>query len=116
MPDADAIACSNDVIALGVIFEAQRRGLCIPHHLRVAGFGDLPFSEECIPPLTTIQPRAAEIGVRIAQELMDRTEAPEADEEPRIVDVGFELLVRGSTQAGTLIHHEAKSEAVSGDV
>jgi LacI family transcriptional regulator, gluconate utilization system Gnt-I transcriptional repressor len=102
LPDVDAIACSNDVIALGVVFEAQRRGLSIPHRLRVAGFGDLPFSEECVPPLTTVQPRAAEIGVRIAQELMNRTEALEASEPPRIVDVGFELLVRGSTQSDAM--------------
>jgi hypothetical protein len=47
---------------------------------------------------------------------MDRTESPETEKEPRIVDVGFELLVRGSTQIGTLPDHEAKSEAVSGDV
>jgi LacI family gluconate utilization system Gnt-I transcriptional repressor len=116
MPEVDAVACSNDVIALGVIFEAQRRGLSIPARLRITGFGDLPFSEECVPPLTTIQPRAAEIGVRIAQELMERTESPETEKEPRIVDVGFELLVRGSTQTGALTGHEAKSEAVSGDV
>ncbi|KMZ13002.1 Gluconate utilization system Gnt-I transcriptional repressor [Candidatus Burkholderia humilis] len=118
MPDVDAVACSNDVIALGVIFEAQRRGLSIPHRLRVAGFGDLPFSEECVPPLTTVQPRAAEIGVRIAQELMNRTESPEAETAPRIVDVGFELLVRGSTQtqASARTARDATSEPVSGDV
>jgi LacI family gluconate utilization system Gnt-I transcriptional repressor len=99
MPDVDAIACSNDVIALGALFEAQRRGIRIPQQLRVAGFGDLPFSEECVPPLTTVQPRAAEIGRRIAQELIARVEAPEENDEPRIVDVGFELVVRASTQS-----------------
>jgi len=99
MPDIDAIACSNDVIALGVLFEAQRRGLPVPQRLRVAGFGDLPFSEECVPPLTTIQPRATQIGLRIAQELMERAEQPSDETEPRIVDVGFELVVRESTQS-----------------
>ncbi|MBN3805492.1 LacI family DNA-binding transcriptional regulator [Paraburkholderia sp. Ac-20336] len=99
MPDVDALACSNDVIALGALFEAQRRGIRIPQQLRVAGFGDLPFSEECVPPLTTVQPRAAEIGRRIAEELIARVEAPEDNDEPRIVDVGFELVVRASTQS-----------------
>ncbi|WP_321814058.1 MULTISPECIES: LacI family DNA-binding transcriptional regulator [unclassified Paraburkholderia] len=98
-PEIDAIACSNDVIALGVLFEAQRRGMVVPHHLRVAGFGDLPFSEECVPPLTTIQPRATEIGLRIAQELIERAEQPAEEIAPRIVDVGFELVVRASTLA-----------------
>jgi LacI family transcriptional regulator, gluconate utilization system Gnt-I transcriptional repressor len=99
MPDVDAIACSNDVIALGVLFEAQRRAIAVPQHLRVAGFGDLPFSEECVPPLTTVQPRATQIGLRIAQELMERAEQSADEIEPRIVDVGFELVVRASTQS-----------------
>ncbi|NLP63952.1 LacI family DNA-binding transcriptional regulator [Paraburkholderia sacchari] len=98
MPDVDSIACSNDVIALGVLFEAQRRGLAVPQQLRVAGFGDLPFSEECVPPLTTVQPRATQIGLSIARELMERVEQPADEQEPRIVDSGFELVIRASTQ------------------
>jgi LacI family gluconate utilization system Gnt-I transcriptional repressor len=97
LPRLNAIACSNDVIALGVLFEAQRRGVAVPTQLRVAGFGDLPFSEECVPPLTTIQPRATEIGLRVAQEIIKRTEESAMDDTPRIVDVGFELVVRAST-------------------
>ncbi|SDR20166.1 transcriptional regulator, LacI family [Paraburkholderia fungorum] len=102
MPDVQAIACSNDVMALGVLFEAQRRGIDVPAQLAVTGFGDLPFSQVCVPPLTTIQPHAASIGLRIAQELLSQLDTP-ADEnagaaEPKVVDVGFQLVTRQSSE------------------
>jgi len=81
------------------LLSVMRRGLAVPQRLRVAGFGDLPFSEECVPPLTTVQPRATQIGLRLAQELMERAEQPGDETEPRIIDVGFELVVRASTQS-----------------
>jgi LacI family gluconate utilization system Gnt-I transcriptional repressor len=102
MPDVQAIACSNDVMALGVLFEAQRRGIDVPEQLAVTGFGDLPFSQVCVPPLTTIQPHAASIGLRIAKELLLQLDAPADDtagaQEPRVVDVGFQLVTRQSSR------------------
>ncbi|WP_211709086.1 LacI family DNA-binding transcriptional regulator [Paraburkholderia aspalathi] len=101
MPDIEAIACLNDAMALGVMFEAQRRGLRIPDDLAVAGFGDLPFSQVCVPPLTTIQPHASTIGLRVARELLRRLDAENgesASNAPKVVDVGFELIARESTR------------------
>jgi LacI family gluconate utilization system Gnt-I transcriptional repressor len=98
MPDVDTLACSNDVLALGALFEAQRRGIAVPEQLRVAGFGDLPFSAECVPPLTTVQPHATEIGTRIAQELMPRLAESHVVRTPHVVDVGFDVVIRASTQ------------------
>ncbi|MFX6201764.1 substrate-binding domain-containing protein, partial [Acinetobacter baumannii] len=85
-------------MALGVLFEAQHRGLAVPRQLAVTGFGNLPYSQVCVPPLTTVQPHAAEIGLRVAQELLaqlQRDEAPEQEEDSddgatKVVDVGFE--------------------------
>lgn len=107
MPDVQAIACSNDVMALGVLFEAQRRGIAVPEQLAVTGFGDLPFSQVCVPPLTTIQPHAASIGLRIAKELLLQLDTP-ADEaagpgEPKVVDVGFQLMTRQSSQTSRAV-------------
>ena len=41
IPNLDGIACSNDLIALGVLFECQRRGITVPDDIAVVGFGDL---------------------------------------------------------------------------
>ena len=70
-PDVDAIACSNDHIALGVIFECQRIGITVPERLSVIGFGDLSFSAACNPALTTIRPPGDLIGTQAAKLIID---------------------------------------------
>lgn len=62
-----AVACSNDTVALGVLFEAQRRGISVPSELAVAGFGDLDFASQTVPPLTTIRPSAGSIAAKVAE-------------------------------------------------
>ena len=40
----DAVFCSSDLLALGVMTEARARGIEIPRTLAVVGFGDLEFA------------------------------------------------------------------------
>lgn len=90
----DGIACSNDTVALGVLFECQRRGIAVPSDLAVIGFGDLEFTNFCVPPLTTIRP----FGHLIAQEVVDLLTAQRGKKAGSdIVDTGFSLVHRGST-------------------
>ena len=93
-PDVDALCCSNDVMALGALFEAQRRGLAVPDRLALVGFGDLDFAGQTVPPLTTVRPPARAIGEAAA----DIVEAAARGERPsrRVFDLGFELLARGT--------------------
>ena len=56
-PAIDAVFCSSDVLALGVITEAQSRGLAVPGDFSVFGFGDLGFAGDTHPPLTTVRDR-----------------------------------------------------------
>ena len=90
-----AVACSSDVLAQGVIAEAQDRGIRIPADLAVMGFGDFDFAAHTSPPLTTIAIDKAEIGRLAAEALLARIEGREVP--ARIVDVGFRLVERGST-------------------
>ncbi|MCS3742060.1 MULTISPECIES: LacI family DNA-binding transcriptional regulator [unclassified Rhizobium] len=95
-PDADAIACSNDHIALGVIFECQRIGIAIPERLSVIGFGDLSFSSACNPALTTIRPPGDLIGTEAARLILERmngTVRPKS----YVIDTRFTLLQRQSS-------------------
>ncbi|MCC6867603.1 MAG: LacI family DNA-binding transcriptional regulator [Burkholderiales bacterium] len=94
-PDVDAVLCSNDVMALGAIFEAQRRGWPIPHRLKLCGFGDMDFAAATEPALTTLRPPRRAIGARIAEILRERFEGTQATQ--TVFDLGFELVVRGST-------------------
>lgn len=70
-PEVDGIACSNDHIALGAIFECQRRGIAIPGRLAVVGFGDLDFAAVCNPSLTTVRPSGELIGREAARIIVD---------------------------------------------
>jgi LacI family gluconate utilization system Gnt-I transcriptional repressor len=94
-PDVDGVAFSNDAMALGGLFECQRRGLRVPERLALIGFGDLDFAAWSAPALSTIRPPRREIGLAVADHLLQRFDDPSAG--PTTIDVGFELVPRAST-------------------
>ena len=97
IPDLRAVACSNDLIALGALFECQRRGLAVPQELAVIGFGDLGFAANCVPPLTTIRPSGDIIGKEVARLVLARIrDETDAGWTP-VVDIGHLLVQRSST-------------------
>jgi LacI family gluconate utilization system Gnt-I transcriptional repressor len=91
----DAVAFSNDVLALGALFECQKRGVRVPDDVALAGFGDLDFSAHCRPSLTTLRPPRETIGNETARMLEARFDGTMP--EPRIVDLGCELIERDSS-------------------
>jgi len=91
----DAVFCSSDLLALGVITEAQSRSIGVPGDLAVVGFGDLEFAADTNPALTTVRIDAAAIGREAARFIVERAEGRLVD--PRIVDVGFSIADRQST-------------------
>lgn len=91
------LCCSNDVLAIAALFEAQRRGIAVPEQLAIAGFGDLPLSKLSAPRLTTVRPYPAEIGRTVASQLLTWIEAGTLPDQPQVVDLGFELVVRESS-------------------
>ncbi|MBB3019666.1 LacI family gluconate utilization system Gnt-I transcriptional repressor [Microvirga lupini] len=97
VPNLDAIACSNDLIALGALFECQRQGLAVPDKIAVAGFGDLDFSASCIPSLTTIRPSGDLIGKEVARLILAGIHGAQPTGPSRIIDTGHVLVERRST-------------------
>ena len=93
-PGVQAVFCSSDLLALGVMTEARARHIDVPSQLAVVGFGDVPFVSDMVPALTTVRINGADIGARAARYLMQRAEGQLA--EPRIVDVGFSIVARDS--------------------
>ncbi|WP_423200508.1 LacI family transcriptional regulator [Cupriavidus sp. H19C3] len=94
-PKIEAIFCSSDQLAQGVMVEAQARGLRIPDDLAICGFGDADFAAHLEPPLTSVQVDGAGIGRTAARLLLERCRG-ETVAEP-VVDVGFRIVERGST-------------------
>lgn len=91
-----AVACSNDLIALGVLFECQRRSIAVPGDLAVMGFGDLSFSSTSNPPLTTIRPSGDLIGREVARLIKACAHGNHPPDGARIVDTGHLLIERKS--------------------
>jgi LacI family transcriptional regulator, gluconate utilization system Gnt-I transcriptional repressor len=95
VPKTDAIFCSSDLLAMGVLTEAKARGVNVPKALSVMGFGDVPFGADIEPALSTVRINGADIGRMAAQYLMEKAEGKPIDKP--IVDVGFSIVERGST-------------------
>jgi LacI family gluconate utilization system Gnt-I transcriptional repressor len=49
-----AVYCSSDALAQGVLIEAMARGLRVPQDLAIYGFGDAEFSAHLQPSLTSV--------------------------------------------------------------
>jgi LacI family gluconate utilization system Gnt-I transcriptional repressor len=91
---ADIVVCSSDWLALGVMIEARKHGLSIPRDLAVIGFGNLDFSVDLEPALTTVHVDGAEIGRQSALLLMARARGERPQH--RLVDVGAQIVERAS--------------------
>ncbi|MDR6534989.1 LacI family DNA-binding transcriptional regulator [Variovorax soli] len=93
-PGIEAVFCSSDLLALGVMTEAQARGIAVPQQLAVVGFGDLEFAADLHPALSTVRIDSAAIGRQAARFIVERAEGREVTE--RVVDIGFSIVERAS--------------------
>lgn len=84
-----AVICGNDVIAYGVLLEAERRGLNVPNDLSVMGFDDLEWSRHLRPSLTTMHLPTDEVWTRAGA-----------------------YLVRHLSGQSTTLHHEVDASLV----
>lgn len=65
-----AVLCANDLLALGVLLSAQRRGLDVPGDVSLVGYDDVEFVEALRPALTTVRQPSFEVGVAAAEMLL----------------------------------------------
>lgn len=89
-----AIFCSSDVLAQGILIEAQARGIRVPQDLGLMGFGDQDFAADLHPALTTVRVDRATLGARAAEALIARIGGHSAP--ARRIDVGFHVVERAS--------------------
>ncbi len=101
-----AVACGNDVIAYGVLLEAERNGFRVPQDLSVIGFDDLEWSRHLRPSLTTIQ-APTDITWQRAGEYLVRHLAGEAVLLHQELDCS--LVVRESTAPPSMVTRTRRS-------
>ncbi len=94
-PPVDAIFFCNDDLAQGALLAALRLKIKVPKQVAIAGFNDLTGSDQMLPPLTTINTPRAQLGKAAADMLISLMKGLNVP--TPCVNVGYELVVRGST-------------------
>lgn len=88
-PEVDGIFCTNDDLAIGALYECQRRGISIPDKMAIAGFHGHDISQVMIPKLATVLTPREEIGKVAAQQLIERLKG--SQDWPECIDLGYKI-------------------------
>jgi LacI family transcriptional regulator, gluconate utilization system Gnt-I transcriptional repressor len=94
-PDIDAVFCANDDIALGVLFECQRRQIAVPEQMAIVGFNDLDFMASAVPALSSVRTNRYEMGRDAANMVVEAIEGRRTSD--AVVDLGFKVMARQSS-------------------
>ncbi|EXU64209.1 LacI family transcriptional regulator [Streptomyces sp. PRh5] len=89
------IVCGSDLMALGVIREAARRGLRVPHDVSVVGFDDSPLIAFTDPPLTTVRQPVQSMATAAVGALLEEMAGNPVQHTEFVFQP--DLVVRGST-------------------
>ena len=89
------VFCSSDTLAQGALTECQARGLKVPEQIALIGFGDQSFAADTYPPLSTVRIDRPKMGRIAADKLLARIDGKTLDD--HVIDVGFEMVERGTT-------------------
>ncbi len=93
-PDATAMLCFGDVLAMGAISGLHQHGMRVPEDVSVMGMEDLPSSAFLSPALTSVRLQVQEMGERAAEAIARWLEHQERAEP---VYLKSELIARAST-------------------
>ncbi|WP_108650261.1 LacI family DNA-binding transcriptional regulator [Dongshaea marina] len=93
----DGIIASNDDIGTAVLMESFDKEIEIPRQLSVMGFGDFPLSAHLSPhSLSSVNLNTDRVAEAAAQMMLRLSE--EEGYRGEVVDVGYEIIPRGSTR------------------
>ncbi|WP_034269342.1 LacI family DNA-binding transcriptional regulator [Haloechinothrix halophila] len=92
-----AVVCGSDLMALGAIRAARKRGLSVPRDFSVVGYDDSPLIAFTDPPLTTIQQQVSAMTTAAVRTLLDEIAGVDVPTGEYLFQP--ELVVRGSTAA-----------------
>lgn len=94
-PDVDAVFCTNDIVAIGVLDAARRSGKQVPSDIWIVGYDDIPMARwECISLSTVQQPLPAMVE-QVVDRLQRRMTSP--DLAPQMFVLPNDLVLRRTT-------------------
>ncbi|AJE46853.1 LacI family DNA-binding transcriptional regulator [Celeribacter indicus] len=92
MPDLTAIACTGDILALGVIAQCQRAGRSVPRDISVTGCGDTIMAQYVDPKLSTVRLEFRRLGEIAAARLLVMLGAAGTAGAEIPVDLGYSFI------------------------
>jgi len=90
-----AFICFNDVVAMGAMNGLERLGLKVGHDVSVVGFDNVADAAFSMPPLTTVDTQARQLGEKAARLVLGSIQEGHAISQTTITKTS--LIVRGST-------------------
>jgi LacI family gluconate utilization system Gnt-I transcriptional repressor len=99
VPDVSAVFTCNDDLALGTLFECQRRGIGVPEEIAIIGFNDLDFAVASVPTLSSVSTERRKMGTWAADAILEIIRGSGRRPDPASIDIGFSIQERGSTAA-----------------
>jgi DNA-binding LacI/PurR family transcriptional regulator len=106
------IVCASDVLAMGAIRAARRRGLAVPGDVSVIGYDDSALMTCIDPPLTTVRQPIDAMGRAGVQMLVAQIDGGEVSNDELLFEP--ELVVRASTAPARAANQIASIGAVGG--
>lgn len=96
-PEVTGVFCGNDNLALGALFECQRRRINVPEEMAIIGFNDLEVAACSYPSLSTIAIPRYEMAYCAAEIILEIIRGQGNRPKNRQIDLGFRLIAREST-------------------
>lgn len=90
----DAVFCSSDLMAAGVLTEAAAQGLSVPGELAVMGFGDMDIAASMTPSITSVHVDGEAIGAKAAEMIALRANGQNPAQS--VVEIDFHIVTRES--------------------
>jgi LacI family transcriptional regulator len=91
-----AVACVNDLLAIGMLQELVSRGVRVPDDMAIVGYDDIAFAAAVATPLSSVRQPRQQLGRRAAELLID--EASSDDHVHSRLVFEPELIVRESSR------------------
>lgn len=95
-PDTDAIFCSTDTIAIGVLKYLREIGKRVPQDVAVTGIGANKMGDVTTPTLSTVKLFYEESGAEAAQMILDALDGRQAA--VKALKMGYTVIKRESTR------------------
>jgi len=93
-----AILCANDLIAVGALHYFNEKGVKIPDDISIIGFGNYKIAKFARIPLTTVSLPVEEMGKKLAELAIKKSEEEKGSIENEKIILPTELIIRQSVK------------------